>query len=291
MEVPASARRLTDLPPRNIDRFTKATVLFGGFFQQFGWIFFSVGSLFAWIFIPASEVRYWFESEKNWREISGKILTAESTNSSVNDEIVYSYFYAFEWQGKRFTGKSYTPGLRFQSGEVVTIRFSDKNPSKSYMEGAERAVFPAFVLIVLIFPLVGAGFIIHSFLQNIKTIRLLEIGEFTQGRLLSKEATNGEVKINGRRYPIFKYLFEFEADGIKHTSACKTHRGWLVEDEAQEIILYDRYNPHDNLVFDAAPNVPDITEDGRLGQAPVSQVIYLILPHIGVGINLFFLWK
>lgn len=287
-----SSRHLRDLPPRQIDLFTKATVLFGGFLQMFGWIFFTMGSLFAWIFIPASEVVYWFEFGKEWKEINGIVLTVEATNSAVNDQLVYRNFYSFELGGQRYTGKSFTRGQLYQGGENAPIRYNAKNPAESYMAGTSRATFPSFVLFVLIFPLVGLGFIISSILQNWKALKLLEIGDFTRGKLLDKTATNSSVKINGSTYPVFKYQFEFENGGRKYAAKCKTYQGWLVEDEEREIILFDRFNPEYNVVYDATPSMPGISPEGMLERASLSKCLNLLLPLLAIGLNLmFFLWQ
>ena len=284
-------RQLRDLPPRSIGLYTKATVLFGGFLQQFGWIFFCMGSLFAWIFIPMSDVKFWFEFGKKWETALGKIVAAEATNSAVNDEIVYQYLHSFELNGQRYTGKSFTVGQDFQGGEEVNIEYDAKNPSDSYVKGAKRAEFPAFVLFVLIFPLVGLGFIVFAIRQNWKTVKLLEIGEFTRGAMCSKEATNTTVKINNNVYPVYKFSFEFEAGGKQYAAICKTYQAWLVEDEEREIILFDKYNPDFNVVFDAAGNMPEITEQGMLASPGVGKVVYLILPLIGIAMNVFFFFS
>jgi hypothetical protein len=264
MQTNPTTRQLRDLPPRSINLYTKATVLFGGFLQQFGWIFFVMGSLFSWIFIPMSDVKFWFEFGKEWKETPGKIVAVEPTNSAVNDEVVYQYLHSFELNGQRFTGKS------------------------SHVAGSRRAVFPAFVLFVLIFPIVGLGFIVFAIRQNLKAIKLLEIGEFTRGTLCSKEATNASVKINNTTYPVYKYSFEFDAGGRTHSAICKTHQAWLVEDEEREIILFDKYNPDFNVVFDAAGNMPAITEEGMLATPGIGKAVYLLLPFIGIAMNLFF---
>ncbi len=288
MQTNQTARTLRDLPPRSIGLYTKAIVLFGGFLQQFGWIFFVMGSLFSWIFIPMSTVKYWFEFGKKWEKAAGKIVSAEPTNSAVNDELVYQFLHSFEVNGQRYTGKSYSVGQDFQAGQEVSIEYNAKDPKESRVEGAERAIFPAFVLFVLIFPLVGLGFILHSIRQNLRAIKLLEIGEFTRGTMCSKEATNSTVTINNQRYPVYKYSFEFDAGGRTHSAICKTHQAWLVEDEEREIILFDKYNPDFNVVFDAAGNMPNITEDGMLATPGIGKAVYLLLPFIGIAMNLFF---
>ena len=245
-----------------------------------------MGSLFAWIFISASEVKYWFEPGKDWQEVPGKVVSAEPTNSSVNDEVVYRYLHSFELEGNRYTGKSFSTGQQYQGGEQVTIRYDARHPSESYVLGTDRAAFPAFVLFILLFPLIGGAFIVQGLRQNLKTIKILEIGECTRGKLVSKVATS--VKINDS--PVYKYEFEFEADGKQHIATCKTHQGWLVEDEKREIILYDRFNPDFNVIFDAAPNMPGISAQGMLETPSIGKAVYLLLPLLGLGINAFFLF-
>lgn len=280
-----SDRHLRDLPPRHLDLFTKIIILFGGSLQQFGWIFFTIGSLFSWIFIPFSDAMLWFEGKKNWNETVGQIMSAEPTNSSVNETTVYQYFHSFELEGERFTGKSFTVGPQYKDGEEVMIRYNVDDPSESAISNSNRAIFPAWVLFVLLFPLVGLAFIITSILQNIRVLKLLEIGAFTRGKLISKEATNARIN----KQMVFKYMFEFVVGGKKQEAICRTHQGWLVEDEEREIILYDRFNPNFNFVFDAMPNVPKISEEGMLERAPIWKAVNLLLPIVGIGLNVMFL--
>jgi hypothetical protein len=288
METAPASRQLRELPPRSIGLLTRATILTGGFFQQFGWIFFVMGSLFSWIFIPVSTVRHWFEFGKDWKEIQGKVVVSEPTNSSVNDRMVYSYLYSFELDGQRYTGKSYGYGGNYSNGEEVTIRYNARNPSEGYIKGSKRAIFPAAVLFVLIFPMVGLAFIVSSVHSNWKAMRLLEIGEYIRAKLVNRESTNGSVTINNQTYPIYKYSFEFAAGGKTHQAVCKTHQAWLVENEEREIILYDRFNPEVNIVFDAYPNLPEISEEGMLKRPSIKKLLNLILPLIGIALNVLF---
>ncbi|MCC6727650.1 MAG: DUF3592 domain-containing protein [Saprospiraceae bacterium] len=128
-----SARHLRDLPPRQVGLYTKAVVLFGGFMQQFVWIFFVMGSLFSWISLPMSSVKYWSEFRKKWEKVPGKIISAEATNTAVNEELVYQYLQSFEVNGQRYTGKSFSVGQDFQAGQEVTIEYDAKNPTDSHV--------------------------------------------------------------------------------------------------------------------------------------------------------------
>jgi hypothetical protein len=282
-------RHLAEPAPRHVDLFTQATILCGGFMQQFGWVFFAIGSLMAWLFIPASEARFWLEPRGGWQEAPGTIISFESTNASVNDQLVYKYQHVFDLDGRVYTGSSYSLGQPYQVGEEVTVRYRSKAPEVSHIPGTQRAIFPPFVLLVLIFPLVGLGFIIPATVRNLKAIWLLKRGAFTRGKIVGQEYTNATVTINNVAYPVYKYYFEFSVGGRTHTATCRTYQDWKVEDEEEEIILYDRHNPSNSLVFDAAPNMPPIVR-GRLRPAPPGKAVYLILPLLGIGINLWFYW-
>ncbi|MCC6727651.1 MAG: hypothetical protein IT258_24305 [Saprospiraceae bacterium] len=144
------------------------------------------------------------------------------------------------------------------------------------------------MLFVLIFPLIGLAFIIQGIRQNGKAIKLLEIGEFTRWAMCSKVATNSSVSINNQHYPVYIYCFDFEAGGRTHSATCKTHQAWLVEDEEREIILYDKYNPANCIVFDATANRPEISEQGMFASPGIGKIWLLALPLMGIGMNLYF---
>ncbi len=176
MQTNPSSRHLREVPPRHIDIFTRITHLFGGTLQQMGWYFLLLGSVFSWIFVPASEAKYWFEYDVDWKETPGQVLTADPTNSSVNDTKVFRYLHSFQVDGQNFTGKSYTVGRRFVDGAAVTVRFDVSNPKNSYVVGTRRAVFDAWVLFVLIFPAIGLALVVAALLKNLRSLKLLETG-------------------------------------------------------------------------------------------------------------------
>lgn len=285
MQTNPSSRHLREAPPRHINVFTKMTHLCGGTLQQMGWLFLLMGSVFSWIFIPASEAKFWFEKKADWKEVPGKVLTADATNSSENDTKVYRYLHSFQVDGQNHTGNSYTVGKRFVDGAKVTVRYDTSNPRNSFIVGTRRAVFNAWVLFVLIFPVVGLVFVIFTLLKNLRSLKLLENGAFTRGKMLAKEMTS--TKINDM--PVFRYEFEFTVGGRPYTAKCKTHLTGKVEDEEEEIVLYDRFNPDFNVVFDGAPTMPEITEHGTLAQAPPKRAVRLIAPVLAIGLNLFFM--
>ncbi len=286
MESNPASRRLREAPPRHLNLFTKATVLFGGFLQQFGWLFFIFGSFFCWIFIPLTMVDFWPETGVERQEIKGEIVSVEITSATINNSAVYSCLYTFEVNGERYTGKGFAPGQKYQSGDEIAILYNTADPGDSRAPGLERSLFPPWSLLVLIFPLTGLAFIIYSLKNNWKAVKLLQNGTFTRGKLVNKEMTN--TKINN--LPVYKFEFEFNVGRMAHTAVCKTHLSQLVEDEEQEIILYDNFNPDYNVVYDAEGIMPAITEDGELKTPSLFAAAYLLLPLSGIGLNLLFLW-
>lgn len=285
------ARKLSPHTPRHIDLFTRAVILFGGVIQQFGWAFFAFGSIFAWIFLPMSEARYWLQSTRNWAETEGLIETREATNASVNRQTVYRYAHSFEYQGQRYLGSSFSAGERYAPGDVVRVRFNPARPERaSYVTGAGRAPFSGWVVFVLIFPLVGLAIAGASLPASLKSLRLLVHGIPARGQLVEKADTHSSITINNAHYPIYRYTFAFEVAGRTYQATCRTHEGARVEDESQEIILYDPMNPAFNAVLDATPNLPAITPLGEIAPAAPAKALTLLLPALALFIQVAGAW-
>jgi hypothetical protein len=145
------------------------------------------------------------------------------------------------------------------------------------------STFPAVVLFVVIFPLLGLGFLIFGLRSNIKALKLLINGTFSKGKMIAKEATGTRINNN----TVFKYIFEFEATGgMKYQAKCATHQVWRVEDEDLEIILYDPSYPENAVVLDAIPTAPQINSLGHFEPASPSAATVFILPVISIVLNL-----
>lgn len=120
-------------------------------------------------------------------------------------------------------------------------------------------LFPAIMMTG--FSLIGLGFIIYNLGTSIKTLRLIEYGTLIVGKLKRKTATN--TSINDAR--VYKYTFSFIAhDGKTHEAIIKTHETYLVEDDPQELILYNPHNPAEAVVFDTIPGQPRIDQRGNI---------------------------
>jgi hypothetical protein len=287
-------RVLHEMPPRSIDWFTQATIIFGGFLQQFGWFFFGFGMIFFWIFAWNSSPMVALRNFGSWEPATGTVFMIEQTNSSVNETPVYKITLQYEVDGQTKMGYVYETGRSFSEGQLVEVDYNVRNPEKVRLEGAREAMFPWFTMFVVIFPIVGLVLVYISITGNLKFLQLLKIGEYTRGEKVKKEATGGEIVINNRHYPIYEYKFKFSFNNNNYYATCSTHLTDTVEDEEKEIILFDRFNPEHNIVYDAMPNAPKILKEGMLDPAYLSKGIVLILPAISLiahGLVAFVLWR
>lgn len=285
MEQYPNQRHIRQSPPRDIDLFTQCVLFFGGFMTQFGWFFLGFGLLFAWIFLPASDLMSLLRSTNDWQVQSATIIEVSPTNMSENGNLIYQNNYEYPYDARTFLGSSYTLGKRHEVGESASIRIHPTRPYNSILENGRAAPFSPMVLFVLIFPMVGLGMVLFGTFVNVHNIRLLKVGTFTRGKLLSKDGTNQSVTINNTTYPIYRYTFEFEHLGKPQQATCKTHVTAPLEDEETEIILYDHLHPDRNMIYDSMSHVPKIDQHGWLKPLPITSVWVFIAPIITLLIN------
>jgi hypothetical protein len=291
MYSPAGEERiLRELPPRHLDWYTRAVLFFGDRVSQTGWLLFAAGSLFFWTTSTHSEARLWFHHQTlDWGTKAGVVISADSTGKWEDKKQVWHYGHSFSLDGVRHLGESFSVGKKFDAGQIVYIQYDPGNPGYNFIVGLRQSLYPVRANWMLLLPLLGLFFMLYPVGQNLRFIRLLKIGDFTRGKLAGKTATNETVKTGGGVRPVMKYLFEFEYEGTIYHATCRTHRTDLVEDEETESILFDRYNPSFNLVYDAVPNVPVISTSGKMLPVPATKAWVLFLPAVGVAIKLVYL--
>lgn len=274
-----SERILRQRPPRSLSFFMRITILCGGLITQIGALFFFIGMIVSTFMLPNSEVKYWLTFDGEWKTTTGKIVRTESTNASVNDRPVIKYIFDFSANGKRIESTSYGPfDSMLDHDATVVVEYKSGNPNNSRIEGMRREMLPGWIIFVLIFPITGSLLLLGGIFNNRKSINILKKGKFTRGTLLESRPTGSTV--NNR--PVMKYIFQFEAQNRTFTAECSTHRYHLVEDEEQEIILYDPKNPEKSIVYDAVPAVPPINQFGKFGAVPKSNIKYLIAPLLAI---------
>lgn len=273
-------------PPRHVPILVRCRMLFGGFVNQFGWIFFGFGMIFVWIFglncdpMALVDFRGPLASEKG--VITNAIETSMSEGGGEHSKgtPIYLFKYKFEFEGTSYKGQSYKVGRGPGAGTKVTIEFPEGRPERSRIKGMRTAAFPIVVLFVFIFPIVGLCFMICGFLFGWKTAKLLRIGEFGYGKLIDKKATGTE--INSQR--VYKFTFEFQTEaGETKQAIAKTHQTQKLEDNEWEPLLYDPVYPEKATLLDHLPGEPQVSYDGQIATNSSTQTLLcLIIPAITV---------
>jgi hypothetical protein len=257
--------------------------LCGGVLNQLGWAFFGFGLIFVWGFGLNSDLSFWLFRLNNVATAQAVIVDVENTNASENDTPVYAYRYTFrvERLEAEYPGVSYSTGRLFEPGQTVTVEYIPDRPAISRIQGTRRAIFSPFAIcIVLIFPLIGLGFIIPGVINGIKANRLLAHGKVGLGRQLSMVPTN--TRINKQQ--VYKLTFEFIADnGSRYEVVTRTHLPHVLDDESQERLLYDPANPAYAVMLDNLPGSPRLDDMGRIQAATMLGGLgVLILPALAL---------
>jgi hypothetical protein len=267
-------------PPRAVPLLLRAQLLVGGFLNQFGWIFFGFGMIFAWLFAAQSDPAAWIDFSGELETAPGVVTGCSETNASEGGSKhsrgnpIYAHQYDFRIKDARFSGVSYST-RRQEAGADVTIEFPKGSPGRSRIEGMRTALFPPWVLFVLLFPLIGAAFITVGFWRGRRAIRLLKWGQPALGTLKDKEATS--VRVNNR--PVYKLTFEFLDDaGTPRHAIAKTHQTELLEDDASELLVYDPWDPSQATLLDHLPGSPRVDEFGMLHAPGLSAALVLVIP-------------
>ena len=287
--VPTPKRQLRELPPRHLDWFTQVIVFCGDRLSQAGWWLLALGSVVFWTTVLQSEVKMqWNDRNASWQEKAGVVLQVDSTMTFEDGQCILHNHYSFAWEGYRYRGMSYSVGRKFDEGQIAYIRFDAKRPENSYIIGTRRRHYSGQVRWLLLIPLLGIPLVLWPIRRNWRFLRLLKIGDWTRGSLMKKAPTGRVVTDGALVLPEFRYSFEFQHNSTKYVATCNTHRTNEVEDEALEAILFDKYNPTFNLVYDAVPNVPPIQPDGKMESVSIHKSWKLFAPVFFVVFNLIF---
>lgn len=293
MILPAENQRsLRELPPRRLDWYTQAVLLLGDRVSQSGWALLAIGSVFFWVTAVNSEVKFWIQDKTvRWQDKEGVILEADSTTTVEDGQRVWRYRHSVSpGDGYRYRGTSYSVGKKFDAGQLAFIRYDADDPRINYVIGLRRGEHSWRVNLLLLLPAAGLLLVLLPLRRNFRVLRLLKIGDFTRGQLFGKTPTGQVERFGAHVLPVFRFEFRFEHKGAVFHATCRTPHPALVEDESSESILYDRYRPSSNLVYDAVPNLPKITASGKLAPMPVQRAWVLFFPMFMVVVNGVFLF-
>lgn len=279
--------RLKDLqpPPRHVPLGVRVKAIFGGFLQQFGWLFFTFGMLFVLIFFTGGGAAEGLARELAFRGergiVQGVITSAHETSASENEtEIVY-FQYEYKVDGQTYGGESYTTGWISDVDQNATVEYLKSDPSLSRLQSGRWSQFSPWIgLFVGIFPAVGLAMALASLPHGLRSAKLLKYGRVAYGTLVSKEPTN--TSVNEQTVYEFTFKFTAESTGREHFAKAKTHETEILEDEEQEPLLYLPSFPEHAVLFDNLPGSPTVDQRGHLtGGSIFSALLYALMPTLG----------
>jgi hypothetical protein len=272
-----SRRLLTDFnspTPREVPFSVRLQVLFGGFANQFGWLFFGFGMIFVWAFAFQADVTSWILFRLPTNVTAGVVERVAASNASENDVQIYEVGYTFFDQlGRQQTGTSYTTGSP-NTGGRVSVEYVRAIPSISRISGMRRKPFGGWAVFPVIFPLIGMALMVSGMREGLKANRLLKMGRIAFGTLTSTEYTN--VSVNNR--PVLKLTFTFNDNaGEEWEAIAKTHEPEDLRDEEQEPLLYDPDDPEKAVLLDNLPGKTEFDDHGHLIPAGAIETGKLLL--------------
>ena len=274
-------------PPRNVPWPIRARVLFGGFYNQFGWLWLGFSLIFMWVFPANIDFTSWYQFRTPNIEIAqGSITQQQETNFSEGGSDhsdgtpIYVSYYVYRVGNEVYKGKSYAAGSYYDEGRQVEIEYLINRPSISRIEGLRNKPMPIWTAFIIFFPFVGLAFIVIGVIQGIKANYLLGEGKLASGKIKNKLATN--TRINNQT--VYKMIFEFQAEDSKvYEAVAKTHLPQLLEDDKKEKLLYNPLNPKYAVLIDSLPGSPRIDNQGHYLAGSIFQAIAcLIIPVITI---------
>lgn len=237
---------------RHVPLKVRLRVLSGGFSFFFGLMFLlgpGIGLAFMLPMVDWQSFR--FNNEADVRLAQGRLYKISATGTEVNDRRIYAYHYTYSPNGDGILSNvSYAPRIAIEVPDQVDVEYLASKPAISRIRGMGGGSLPPFFLFFMLpFLLVGGGFLGKGIVKGVRANRLLAVGELTRGVLVNKKATN--TTINEER--VYAYEFEFQAKGQTFRAKGRTRFTHLVEDEEQELIVYDPHNPQQALIVDTLP--------------------------------------
>lgn len=255
------------------------SVLLGGFMTQFGAAFFAFGMIFCWIFIGLADIPGTIRFMGATATTTGTVTRVTETSSRENKSRVYEISYTFkDSTGATILGTSFSAYDVPAPGQTVPVEYVSGDPGTNRIEGMRRGEMPIFVIFVVIFPVVGALIGIAGIRAGRRRLRMLYVGRMARGKLVAKEPTN--TKIN--KQTVYKLTFEFTTpEGRVGRVSDKTHETARLEDEAEELLLYNPENLEEGAAIDALPGGVKMNDAGEITQYSTARALVLMLLPIG----------
>jgi len=234
-------------PPRHVPASVakKAAPFEGLSLVIFGSIFFTMGSVFSYVFLPWHMPHQWRLDKGPSSSVQGTVTQVEDTNVSINKQKVKEYAYRFVTkEGVEKEGKAYTTGSLWKEGKKVKVNYLTSDPSVSVPLGARMGKADLTSSFVILFPLIGAILVVGPFIAVRRKRWLLRHGWVGKGNVAAVEATS--VSVNHKSQ--FKIRITRADDGTE--VIMRSHQPGVVsfakarkESSEPVTILYDPRKP------------------------------------------------
>ena len=130
------------LPNRHLPLSVQSAVLFGGFANQFGWLFFGFGMVFVTLFTLNADFRSVLAFRGELQMADGTVVECEPTRFSEDDSKTYAVTYTFTADGKHCEGTSYCTGHEMKVDSRVKVEYVKGRPSTSRVKGLDSSPVP-----------------------------------------------------------------------------------------------------------------------------------------------------
>jgi hypothetical protein len=277
-------------PPRSVPISVRVALLFGGPLALFGWIFFGFGMIFVLAFGLPDNVAAMFWSLQPQQTASGIATDSRSTGARENRTTVYENRFSFTAaNGRIYHGRSYATGSQVSAGDAVTIEYPAANPAHATIQGMRRAQFGHLVLLVTIFPGIGLIFVLSGLISGSRACYLLANGKLAMGTKTSKERTNTQIN---KQY-VYRLTFQFTGeDGQTYQATANTVNTAVLEDEAQEALVYDPQRPTKAVMLDSLPGAPEFDTSGNIqGKGLGAWLGVAVLPALVITGLGYYVWR
>jgi hypothetical protein len=280
-------------PPRPVPLPVVCSAMLG-ITGMLGAIFLVAGLGFTLVFTggyrPIDEIRL----DRSETTARGTITGLSGTNATENDVPVYEYAFAFTTRrGERAIGRSYVNGEPWSVEDTVTIEYVPDDPRLARIQGARMSEFSPWVLFVLIFPAVGAGFFLSAALSGWRQVILLRYGQVADARILSTRSTGMSVN----DVPVLAYSYEIRTGtGEVFEGSARALPNGQVGDEESEPALFLPGNPSRSTLVDAIPLRFPLDVDGLSGrwisaESRLKVVLYFLIWAAAIGLGAYWLWR
>lgn len=266
---------------RHVPLMVRLALPVSGSFRQGGWAFVLFGSVFCAFFLPMIE-RPWSSFDA---QMEGVVRKVERTNSSQNDRRIFEVEVQYPPATEAEASPSSTPSRLVSSyttdppevGALVTVEYDSSDPDDARLRGARSRPFSSWVLFVLLFPAIGLVFALAQVGDALHTLHLLSRGYLTRARLAGKSA--GNLSVNDVPQSRMRFTF-VDHHGVEVPFEVKTFKPQKLEDDREELALYDPRQSRRATTIDQLPGELEVLEDRVVAHGFLGAL--LILPFLAV---------